>query len=153
IPARTILGGVVGLQGLTLFGMYSLGMVVAIPVAWILKKTLLRGETPPFLLELPSYKWPQAGTVGRRVYAQGMEFLRRAGTIIFAITVVVWALSYFPRSEEITAAFDAKRAQAAAALDGPQEAEALAALDAQESGAHVRNSYIGRMGRMIEPVV
>src|SRR5690606_17195195 len=49
IPARTILGGVVGLQGLTLFGMYSLGMVVAIPVAWILKKTLLRGETPPFL--------------------------------------------------------------------------------------------------------
>ena len=58
IPATKVMGGTVGLQGLTLFLMYWVGIVIAIPTAWLLKKTLLKGETPPFLLELPTYKWP-----------------------------------------------------------------------------------------------
>jgi ferrous iron transport protein B len=146
--------GIVNLQGLTLFAMYSLGIVVAVPVAWLLKRTLLRGDTPAFLLELPTYKWPQFRTVGQKVYRQGKEFVRRAGTIILAISIIVWALSYFPRSADITAQFDAERARLEAAELNELEREVrLREIDAQESGVHLRNSYFGRMGLAIEPVV
>jgi len=146
--------GIVNLQGLTLFAMYSLGIVVAVPVAWLLKRTLLRGDTPAFLLELPTYKWPQFRTVGQKVYRQGKEFVRRAGTIILAISIIVWALSYFPRSADITAQFDAERARLEAAeLNELERDVRLREIDAQESGVHLRNSYFGRMGLAIEPVV
>lgn len=153
IPATPFLGGLLGLQGVTLFGMYFLGMAIAVPMAMILKKTLLRGETPTFLMELPSYKWPQPWTVAQRVYSQGKEFLYRAGTLIFAITILVWALSYFPHAEEVTRSYDAERAAVAQSLpEGPEQAEALAALDTAENGAHLRNSFLGRMGHTIAPV-
>jgi ferrous iron transport protein B len=154
IPARGFLGGMLGLQGLTLFAMYSLGILVAIPVAWGLKRTLLRGATPPFLMELPTYKLPQWRTVGRKVYNQGKEFVWRAGTIIFAITIIVWALAYFPRSAAITQEFDAKReALESTGLDSADKDAQLAELDAQESGAHLQNSILARMGHVIEPAV
>ncbi|GMV99783.1 MAG: ferrous iron transport protein B [Candidatus Hydrogenedentota bacterium] len=154
VPDRTVLGGVVNVQGLTLFLMYCLGVAIAIPVAWLLKKTLLKGDPPPFVLELPSYKTPQVGTVARKVWRQGMEFLKRAGTLIFAITIIVWALAYFPRSESISESFDAQReAATAAAMNETDLAEQLANLDNEEASAHVENSYFARMGHAIEPVV
>lgn len=146
--------GVLNLQGLTLFAMYSLGIVVAVPVAWLLKRTLLRGETPAFLLELPSYKWPQFRTVCQKVYRQGKEFVTRAGTVILAISIIVWALAYFPRSAELSAKFDAERARLeASGLLADDRAAKLQEIDARESGAHLRNSYFGRMGLAIEPLV
>jgi ferrous iron transport protein B len=129
-------------------------MLVAIPVAWILKKTLLKGETPPFVMELPSYKRPQLGTVLRKVGYQGGHFLKRAGTIIFAITVIVWALAYFPHSQAITDDFAAQRqALEASGITGDALDEALSEIDGQEKGEHLANSYFARMGHGIEPVV
>jgi ferrous iron transport protein B len=154
IPATHVLGGTIGLQGLTLFLMYWVGIVVAVPTAWLLKKTLLRGETPPFLLELPTYKWPQTKTVAIKVYTQGREFLVRAGTIIFAISVIVWALAYFPHSKTIANDYDAKReAVTASVTDEAQRADALDALDKEESGAYLRGSFIGHMGQAVVPLV
>ena len=154
IPSRHILGGLLGLEGLTLLFMYSLGIMIAIPMAFFLKKIVLKAEPAPFLLELPSYKMPQARTVARKVYLQGSEFVRRAGTLIFAITIVVWALAYFPRSEAIEAEYAAHRADVTASeTDAAAQADALAALDGQEAGALLRNSVLGRMGVAVEPVV
>ncbi len=154
IPARTVAGGLLGLQGLTLFAVYSIGILVAIPVSWLLKRTLLRGETPPFLLELPTYKWPHWRTVGRKVYVQGLEFLRRAGTIIFAIVVIVWALAYFPHSGAIGQSYAAKReALESSSLPAPEREVRLAQLEREEDGAYLQNSFFGRMGHAIEPVV
>ena len=99
VPAERYLGGIVGLQGLTLLAMYSVGVVVAIGVAWVLKRTILRGETPPFVLELPSYKMPSLRNVIYRMAERGWSFVARAGTVIFAVTIVVWALAYYPRSD------------------------------------------------------
>jgi ferrous iron transport protein B len=96
IPAAGYLGGWIQLQGLMLFAMTSLGALVAIPIAWILKKTFFKGETPPFVMELPTYKWPSPRIVLNRVYDQGKAFVVRAGTLIFATTIVVWAAGYFP---------------------------------------------------------
>ncbi len=154
IPETKVLGGWLNLQGLVLISMYCIGIFIAIPVAWLLKRTLLKGETPPFLLELPTYKLPQWGTVARKVYRQGKEFVVRAGTVIFAVIVVVWALAYFPHSQAITNLYAAQRTQLEQSGTADEEkAETLSKLDSAEKGAHLQNSYFGRMGLAIEPVV
>lgn len=118
VPDRTV-GGVLSLQGLVFAAMYFVGILVAIPVAFLLKRTLLRGDTPSFLVELPPYRLPQLRVVGRAMWRNGREFVVRAGTLILAATVVVWALGTFPR------------------LDDPDAAPraALAAFDAAEAPA------------------
>jgi ferrous iron transport protein B len=154
VPAQSYLGGLLGLQGLVLLGMYSIGIVVAIGVAWLLKKTLLRGETPPFVLELPSYKMPSLRTVAYRMAERGWAFLARAGTVIFAVTIVIWATAYYPRSEARVAA-DIAAARAALAADAAALAEFDDAenLDHLTASLHQRYSFLGRAGQWIEPAV
>jgi len=82
--------------GFTMFAMYLVGLVAAPLVAWALKRTLLRGDTPIFVMEMPLYKFPSLRQVVRRMVDSGWAFLRRAGTIILASMVLVWALLYFP---------------------------------------------------------
>jgi ferrous iron transport protein B len=82
--------------GLVMFSMYAIGLVVAPLVALALKRTLLRGETPVFVMEMPAYKVPGVRQVLRRMYDAGTAFVRRAGTLILASMVLVWALLYFP---------------------------------------------------------
>jgi ferrous iron transport protein B len=152
IPDTRLAGGLLGLQAATLFALYVLGMVTAVAMAWLLKKTLLRGSAPPFVLELPGYKWPAPGTVLLRLYDRGKAFVVRAGTIILAISIIVWALAYFPRPEGIAAGYEAEREAVAAA--GEAEAaleERLAELEREEAGEYLRQSFFGRMGRTVEP--
>jgi hypothetical protein len=80
----------------------------------LLKRTVLKGKAQAFLLELPTYKWPSLRTVFHRVYEQGREFCISAGTIIFAVAIVIWALGYYPRPAAIAAEHDAQRATAEA---------------------------------------
>jgi ferrous iron transport protein B len=158
IPARTWLGGWIGLQGFILFGMYMVGIVVAIPVAWILKKTLLKGETPPFVMEIPPYKVPDWRTVSLRMYDRGRAFLVRAGTIIFAVAILVWGLAYFPRPEHIAAQYAAQAAaierdfENQAILEAERDG-ALQAIEQEEAGAYLRQSILGWMGQFVEPAV
>lgn len=154
VPSQRYLGGLVGLQGLVLLAMYATGVVVAIGVAWLLKKTLLRGATPPFVLELPSYKLPSLRTVTWRMTERGWAFLARAGTVIFAVTIVIWALAYYPRSEvRVASEIAVRRAALAndpaalAEFDNPLHLERLTA------SLHQRFSFLGRAGQWIEPVV
>jgi ferrous iron transport protein B len=86
------------MPGLVMFCMYTLGIVLAPLVALLLKRTLLRGETPVFVMEMPVYKVPSLRTVFRRVTDSAWAFLRRAGTLILATMIIVWALLYFPAS-------------------------------------------------------
>lgn len=83
-------------QGLTLFAMYALGIVAAVLVAAVLRKTIFHGETPPFVMELPAYKWPSPWIVASRVWDRMIAFVTRAGTLIFAAAIIVWAGSFFP---------------------------------------------------------
>jgi len=85
--------------GMVLFGLYMIGFVVAPLVALILKRTLLKGATPVFVMELPSYRWPKFRAVFRRMFEAGWAFTLRAGTIIFAAMILVWALLYFPYTD------------------------------------------------------
>jgi len=87
---------VVTLQGMVLFGMSSIGALVAIPVAWFLKRVCFKGDVAPFVMELPDYKWPSPRNVILRVYRRAKSFVVKAGTLIFASSIIVWAAGYFP---------------------------------------------------------
>ncbi|MGH7962023.1 MAG: ferrous iron transport protein B, partial [Candidatus Binatia bacterium] len=145
IPAQT-LWGVVGLQGLTLFAMYMIGLIVAPLIALGLKRTMLRGEPVPFLLELPPFKVPAWQVVLFRMYDRSWAFIKRAGTIILATTVLVWALSYYPTQDHVTEEFRVRRATATTE-------EESARLNSEEAGVRLRGSYLGQAGQAIEPFV
>ena len=154
VPAHRYLGGFVGLQGLVLLGMYCVGIGVAICMAWILKRSLLRGETPPFVLELPTYKMPSARTVAFRMGERGWAFLARAGTVIFAVTIVIWALSYYPRSDDRVAADIAtRRATLQSNPIALAEFNDTGNLEHLTASLHQRYSFLGRAGKLIEPAV
>lgn len=161
IPPHAYFGGLVNLQGLTLAALYALGILMAVVVALVLKKTILRGDTPPFLMELPSYKWPSLRNAFHRVVERAVVFLRCAGTLILAVSILVWAALYYPRNREtVEAPHRAEIAQletqlAAVNPDTPEWAVAaarLAEIQREIVGEYQRQSLLGRAGRLIEPV-
>jgi ferrous iron transport protein B len=111
--------GFIELQGLVLLAMYFVGPLFAIPTALVLKKSILKSKTTPFLLELPSYKMPRLKSVARVLYDRGGSFVKRAGTIILAVTILVWAAGYFPQSAEIDERYDAEIAELEGAHTDP----------------------------------
>jgi ferrous iron transport protein B len=161
IPHQSYLGGMLNLQGLTLVAMYFLGVVVAVIVARLLKVTILRGDAPPFLMELPTYKWPSPRTVFLRVFERALSFVRIAGTMILAVSIVVWAALYYPHDRQsVEGPFDQRHERLQSQLDslGPDDpqraavADSLEELDREIAGSYQRQSYLGRFGRWIEPV-
>src|ERR1022692_3620777 len=81
-----------------MLAMYLLGIIVALLMAWLFKKTLLRGETPMLIMELPPYKMPLFRVVLRHMWDRSRVFLRRAGTVILGINILLWFLATYPRS-------------------------------------------------------
>jgi ferrous iron transport protein B len=100
IPERPILGPVLGTRAATLLGLYVLGAVVAVATAFLLKRTLLRGQSTSFVMELPPYRVPSLRSLGIRLWDRSRIFLRRAGRIIFAVAVILWVLTQFPRTPD-----------------------------------------------------
>jgi ferrous iron transport protein B len=151
--ASTEVCGFLPLQGVVFAGLYFLGILIAIPVALLLKRFMLRGADPGFVLELPIYTRPTPRNVAWRVWEGVRAFVLRAGSIIFVISILIWALSYFPRPAAVGAEYDGLRAQARQELHGPALDERLAQLDRHEAGAYLRQSFFGRAGRLLEPLV
>jgi len=89
--------GFISLGAILILAMYSLGIITAIIVAWILKRTLLKSPPPPFVMELPPYRLPNMRNVVQSMLNNGWQFLKRAGTVILAISIILWALTAFPR--------------------------------------------------------
>ncbi|HTU20031.1 MAG TPA: ferrous iron transport protein B [Gemmataceae bacterium] len=148
------------LPGVVMFAMYAIGLVLAPLVALLLKRTLLRGETPVFVMEMPLYKLPSPRLILRRMLDSGWAFLRRAGTLILASVVVVWALLYFPRGGEAEQQpYDVRLAAMQQELDTLKEKGENEAAEAKEQQINSltaewkQQSYLGRMGKAIEPVV
>jgi len=145
-----------GWPGLTLLMMYLLGIAGALGMAWVFKKTLLRGEPPMLILELPPYKRPMLGAVLRQMWDRSKLFLKRAGTVILGINILLWFLATYPRSSELQHQFDQRHAQwkqAASNPPTPAETETLKRLDQEEAGEKLRQSFAGRLGRAIEPAL
>ena len=131
------------LPGVALFGMYALGLVAAPLVALALKRTLLRGETPVFVMEMPTYKVPSLRTVLRRMGDAAWAFLRRAGTLILASMVLVWALLYCPWWDAAGRRYEDRIAAVG------EDSDAAKAIAAEWK----RDSLLGRLGQAVEPAV
>lgn len=134
-----------GWAGFTLFAMHLLGLFVAIPVVFVLNRGVIKGKRLPFLLELPPYQWPRPKDIWLAISQRAMVFLQTAGTIILLMSVLIWALTTFPRSSETDVRsaeeYAAKHPQAT-----PEEVEHFI------SERQLEYSYLGRFGKAIEPV-
>ena len=105
-----------------MLSLYAIGILMAVIVSKIFSSLVIKGEDTPFVMELPPYRWPTAKAIGRHTWEKGKEYLKKMGGIILVASIIVWALEYFPHNE------------------------ALSQQEQQEQ------SYIGRMGKTIEPV-
>ncbi|MBQ0121289.1 MAG: ferrous iron transport protein B [Bacteroidales bacterium] len=110
-------------QGMVLMSLYLVGIAMAAISAILLSKTVLKHDHTQFVMELPPYRMPTARNATLHMWSKGSQYLRKMGTVILAASIIVWALGYFPRHEGMT----------------QQE--------------QVENSFMGRMGKAIEPVV
>jgi ferrous iron transport protein B len=141
VPNESV--GWFNLQGLVLFGLYLLGIAGGLLTARIMKSSALRGPKPPFMLALPEFRRPNLQTVLIKLLDRARIFLKRAGTVIFAVAVIIWALAYFPRLDQ--------EATQAAMASIPATASA-AEMDNAVTAAQLSQSWLGRAGRMVEPI-
>lgn len=147
IPDQQI-WGFLNLQGLVLFGLYALGLVTALLVALVIKQFFRKSsERSVFLLELPAYKAPRWANVGLEVFQKVKLFVLDAGKIILAISIVLWALASFGPGDDME--------KAAAAVMAPETDNpiAIAAYDDQVAATKLQHSYMGILGKTIEPVI
>ncbi len=125
-------------SGFTLFAMHLVGLFVAIPIVWFLNRKVLKGTRLPFLLELPPYQWPKARDVYLAMVFRAKVFVKTAGSIIVVMSVIIWALSSFPKVSP------AQKAQilATSGKEGPKMVRE----------AELEGSALGQFGHAIEPV-
>ena len=132
IPETRVFG-FVSSRALTMFGLYAFGTILALGVAWLLKRSVLKGPTTSLMIELPLYKRPVLKNVLIEMWQRSFAFLQRAGTVIFALSIILWFLLNYPKPSQ-------------SALDALPNDEAKSALIA-------RNSIAGRVGKAIEPAI
>ena len=148
--------------GAALFSMHFVGLLIAMPFAYLMNEYILKTPPQSFLMELPSYQIPKVRDVMLKMYSQGKEFVVNAGTVIFAITIIIWALLYFPRTESVEIETREIFVSEIAARNGWTEEFALAsihedeaivaALDHKVSSAFIEQSWMGRIGKTLQPV-
>jgi len=140
VPNESV--GWLNLQGLVLFGLYLLGILGGLGTARMLKSSALKGPKPQFMLALPEFRMPNVQTVAIKLFDRARIFLRRAGTVIFVVAILVWTLAYFPRMETTDYV-------SGSAVSETMDQEGI---DNARSAAQMEQSWLGRIGRTIEPV-
>jgi ferrous iron transport protein B len=133
--------------------MYLLGIVVALLMAWLFKKTLLKSATPMLIMELPPYKHPVPKVVLRHMWDRSKMFVRRAGTIILGINIILWFLATYPKNDDITRTYETQRNNLKTGTSESAVQGHLAELNKAESGERLRQSFAGHIGRAIEPLI
>lgn len=133
IPSTTVLG-VFTLQGITFFGLYIFGIVMAVLAAAVMKKIFPSGQQTPFIMELPSYKMPKWSVVFQNTAERGKIFVVEAGKIIVAISIILWFLASFPKV-------------------GTEEFQAEASSGESIESYQLRHSFAGKFGQIIEPTI
>ncbi len=159
----------IGYRGTILFGIYMFGIFLAGVVAFIMKKTMFKIETVPFVMELPPYRMPRFQSVMKQTWFKGEQYLRKMGTIILVASILVWALGYFPRGERFEQQFEQQKTDVVKSYDkelaltetgsaeftsieNKRETE-ISTLQLQKERLKQENSFIGRLGKFIEPII
>lgn len=142
-------------QGLILLSIYLIGIVVAVLTALMLKNTIFKNNSEHFVMELPPYRIPTLRNTLIHMWDKSVQYLKKMGTVILAASVIIWALGYFPRHSAESEAIEQQMAQVESDnnIKADEKTEMLNQLSLQKRAAQSENSYIGRMGRFIAPVV
>lgn len=135
------------IQGLVLFGLYLLGIISALLVAWVIKQFFKKKELSVFLLEMPAYKTPRWGNVGIEVFEKVKIFVFDAGKIILAISIILWALASFGPGD------DMEKYAKEIPVPVAKTEEAMTEYETQVASTKLEHSYMGHMGKFIEPII
>ncbi len=143
---------------LALFGLYFTGILLAVISARLFKKFLFPKEDTPFVMELPPYRMPTLKAVSIHMWDKSQQYLKKMGGVILIASIIIWFLGYFPQDKEREALFDAKVANVELqyenkVIDESQKDEQVEVIEDERNIAHQENSYIGRVGKTIEPVM
>jgi ferrous iron transport protein B len=168
LPVYVVLAGAFfgARAGTVIFGLYLFGIVLSILTGRLFRSTLLKGADAPFVMELPPYRMPMAKSLLIHMWDRSKIFLRKMGKVILLGSVIIWALSSFPRDSSLsrdyaaeiqlaTAVAEARKAAAGEAASREIEetySETVTALRRLEKAEQTENSLIGRLGRFVEPV-
>lgn len=141
--------------GNVLFGIYMLGVVIALLSAFVIKKVAFRDQSEPFVMELPPYRRPKISSILHQVGFKAGMYMKKAGTIILGASVLIWLLTNFPVSGEISSRYDAQRKDIAANLQlTPAERnELISQADHGEAAEQLEYSLAGRIGKLGEPLM
>lgn len=141
-----------------MFSIYIIGVITAFIIAFILRKALFKGEETPFVMELPPYRAPRAKAILRHMFDRGWMYIKKAGTYVFAASVIIWALMTFPQyepneQEEVSLREQAIAIASKKELDIKNEEIINTEYDKVLSSEGLRRSYAGQIGRFIEPII
>jgi ferrous iron transport protein B len=141
-------------QALILIGIYAFGIILAFITAQIFNRLLFRNKETPFVMELPTYRMPTVRNIVFNMWEKTQHYLKKIGTVILIGVVIIWALEYFPRETENSASF-VNRIETIENQQLPEEisAELLEEVNIEMESDRLMNSYIGRLGKVMQPVM
>ena len=145
--------------GTVLFIVYFIGIFLAVVMAKVFRSHLLPGDSEPFVMEMPPYHWPTAKSLVLQMWQRAGLYLRKAGTIILAASILVWFLTNRPVDVQFSQPYDeliaARQQQVLAAPEDERAAleEAVIQLQRDQQGEKLAQSYAGRIGKAVEPLV
>ncbi len=147
--------------GNIIFLIYILGIIVAVGVAQVLRKTLFRQEVAPFVMELPPYRVPTVKSIFMHMWERANVYLKKIGGIILVASVVIWMLGYFPKPESYSQDYNAQISSVEnelADLESNQQyretlEQQISYLNTAKSREEIEHSFIGQMGGLISPLV
>lgn len=156
LPVYVLLTGAFFPQNasLVLLSLYVTGIVLAVIMARLFKRFLFNEEDVPFVMELPPYRMPTGKSILIHMWEKAKQYLHKMGGIILVASIIIWFLGYFPRYSEGAEAYSRQIAEIQQTeLPSPQQAETIAELERLKAMEHQQNSYIGRIGEAIQPVL
>ncbi len=146
---RTVFG-FISLGAVLMLAMYALGVVMAVIMAFILKRTVLKAPPSPFLMELPPYRMPNFRTIFQNMFTRAGLFVKRAGTVILTLSIILWAMMNFPRASQQD--INVLQTQIEQTCNCTPE-EARIQAETQSKSEILRNSIAGKFGHALEPVI
>ncbi len=155
LPVYVLLAGIffTDYAGTVVFGLYLTGVLVAMGAAWMMKKTMFRGLSDPFVMELPPYRLPAARSVIIHMWEKAVEFLKKVSGIILVGSIIIWFLQAFPQDVDLTVDYAAEQNRIEQQMDtGEAQEQALAALANAQAAEEQEKRYLGQIGRTIQPI-
>ncbi|MCX6170035.1 MAG: ferrous iron transport protein B [Ignavibacteriales bacterium] len=142
-------------QGLVLLSIYVIGIALAILVALVFKRIFFAKEDVPFVMELPPYRIPTLRNTTIHMWNKSVQYLTKMGTVILTASIIIWALGYFPRDIKYSKDYNTMSNQISSnsSLTSKEKEKEIALIEINKESERMENSYIGRLGHLIVPVI